>query len=141
MNDVIAASVGRPRFYLMLLAAFALSALVLAVAGLYGVMSYAVAQRRREIGIRAALGSTPGRTVGMVVRQGMKLVGGGVFIGLLGGTALTRLLGTLLYGISPLDLVTWSLVTMTLAGASLLAILVPARRASTVQPLIAIRDE
>ena len=141
MNDVIAAAVGRPRFYLLLLGAFAASALVLAVAGLYGVMSYAVAQRRREIGIRAALGSTPRRTVGMVVRQGMQLVGGGVLIGLLGGTALTRLLDTLLYGVSPLDFITWALVTMALAGASLLAILVPAQRASTVQPLVAIRDE
>jgi predicted permease len=141
MTDVIAASVGRPRFYLTLLAIFAGIALLLSIAGLYGVMSYVVAQRTREIGIRSALGSTPGRTLGLVMRQGMLLVALGVVIGLFGGFALTRLLGSLLYGVSPLDALTWLGVTVTLAAAGALAILLPARRASVVQPMIAMRVE
>jgi ABC-type antimicrobial peptide transport system permease subunit len=139
MTDVIAASVGRPRFYLTLLAIFAGVALLLSIAGLYGVMSYVVAQRTREIGIRSALGSTPRRTLGLVMRQGMLLVALGVMIGLFGGFALTRLLGSLLYGVSPLDALTWLAVTVTLAAAGAVAILLPARRASVVQPMIAMR--
>jgi predicted permease len=139
MTDVIAASVGRPRFYLTLLAIFAGVALLLSIAGLYGVMSYVVAQRTREIGIRSALGSTPRRTLGLVMRQGMLLVALGVMIGLFSGFALTRLLGSLLYGVSPLDALTWLAVTVTLAAAGAVAILLPARRASVVQPMIAMR--
>jgi ABC-type antimicrobial peptide transport system permease subunit len=145
MNDVIAASIGRPRFYLMLIAIFAGAALLLATAGLYGVMSYAVAQRTREIGIRTALGSSPRRTVGLVLRQGMKLVGGGMLIGLLGAVALTfvlgQLLSSLLYGVSRWDGATWFGVMALLALAAALAILIPARRASAVEPLVAMREE
>jgi len=145
MTEVIAASIGRPRFYLMLLAVFAGAAVLLATAGLYGVMSYAVAQRTREIGIRTALGSTPGRTLGLVMRQGMKLVSGGMLLGLLGAAVLTlvlgQLLGTLLHGVSRWDVPTWSGVALLLAAAAALAILLPARRASAVEPLAAMRED
>jgi predicted permease len=145
MTEVIAASIGRPRFYLMLLAVFAGAALLLATAGLYGVMSYAVAQRTREIGIRTALGSTRARTVGLIMRQGMKLVSGGVLLGLAGAVALTfvlgRLLASLLYGVSRWDGPTWLAVTLILASAAALAILLPARRASGIEPLVAMRED
>jgi predicted permease len=141
MEDVIAGSVARPRFYLVLLAVFAAVALVLALAGLYGVMSYVVAQRTREIGIRSALGSTPSQIIGLVMRQGLGLVAMGTFAGLLGAFGLTRLLTSLLFGVSPLDFMTWLLVTMLLASAAAAATLLPARRASSVAPLVAIRTE
>jgi len=141
MTSIIAASVGRPRFYLTLLGIFAGVALLLSIAGLYGVMSYVVAQRTREIGIRSALGSSRGRTLGLVLRQGMLLVGIGLFLGLIGGAWLTRLLGSLLYGVSPLDALTWLLVTALLGAAGAVAILLPARRASAIDPMIAMRIE
>jgi len=141
MNDVIARSVGRPRFYLALIGVFAVVALLLAVAGLYGVMSYAVAQRTREIGIRSALGSTPRDTLSLVVRQGILLIGVGAVAGLFAGFGLTRLLTSNLYGVSPLDIPTWVVVTALLAGAGVLAVLVPARRAAHVDPMVAMRIE
>jgi predicted permease len=141
LTEVIAASVGRPRFYLTLLGIFAGVALLLAVAGLYGVMSYAVEQRTREIGIRSALGSTRGGLLVLVLRQGLLLTAGGVGVGLLGALALTRLLGGLLYGVSPLDATTWILVTLALLAVAAAAVLVPARRAASVDPLVAIRIE
>jgi putative ABC transport system permease protein len=141
MDEIIARSVGRPRFYLTLLTIFAGVALLLSIAGLYGLMSYAVAQRTREIGVRAALGSTPARTLRLIMRQGLMLVALGAVVGMLAGLGLTRLLGSLLYGVSPLDFLTWAGVTVALCGAGALAILVPARRASSVQPLIALREE
>ena len=141
LTEVIAASVARPRFYLTLLGIFAGVALVLAVAGLYGVMSYAVEQRTREIGIRSALGSTRGGLLVLVLRQGLRLTAGGVGIGLLGGLALTRLLGGLLYGVSPLDATTWVLVTLALLAVAAAAVLVPGRRAAAVDPMVAIRVE
>lgn len=140
MPDLIGRSVGRPRFYLVLLGIFAGVAVVLSVAGLYGLTSYMVAQRTRELGIRAALGSTPGATLALVLGQGMGLTGIGVAFGLAGALGATRLLTSLLYGVSPLDPVTWLLVTAGLAGVALLAIMVPASRAARVDPVIAIRD-
>jgi predicted permease len=141
MVDVMSRSVGRARFYLALLGIFAGVALVLAVAGLYGVMNYTVVQRTRELGIRSALGSTPGRTIAMMVRQGLGLVAIGLAVGLLAALGLTRLLSTLLFGVSPLDAGIWITVPLLLASATLVAILVPARRASTIAPMVAIREE
>jgi predicted permease len=141
MTEVIARSVGTPRFYLTLLGTFAVVAVVLAVSGLYGVMSYTVAQRTRELGIRAALGSSEGRTLRHVAGQGMLLVAAGVIVGLAGGAGVTRLLRGMLYGVSPLDAKVWLLTTLALASAGLLATLVPALRATRVDPLIAMREE
>lgn len=141
MTQVISDSVGRPRFYLSLLGLFAGVALVLSMAGLYGVLSYSVAQRTREIGVRTALGSTPAQTVGLMARQGLGLVGAGLVAGLLGGAGLTRLLGSLLYGVSPLDWPTWAVATAALALAGVLAAMVPAWRATRVDPIVAMRTE
>lgn len=141
MPELMARSVGGPRFYLILLSGFAGVAVVLAIAGLYGLTSYMVAQRTRELGIRTALGSTPGDTIRLVLGQGMGLTALGLAGGLAGGFAITRLLRSLLYGVSPLDPVTWLLVTGVLSAVAALAILAPARRAARVDPIIAIREE
>jgi ABC-type antimicrobial peptide transport system permease subunit len=141
MTDVMAQSVGAPRFYLSLIGTFALVAVLLAVAGLYGVMSYAVAQRTREIGIRTALGGTTSATMRMVTEQGMRLVGIGIAGGVLGGLLATRVLASLLYGVSRTDMPTWLAAITTLAMAGLIASLVPAFRATRVDPVIAIRTE
>jgi ABC-type antimicrobial peptide transport system permease subunit len=141
MSEVISASLGNPRFYFSLLGAFAAVAMALAVAGLYGVLSYVVAQRTRELGIRSALGSPTSRLVGLVTRDGLGLVAGGLILGLIGGAAVTRLMTFMLYGVSPLDAVTWTLAVALMALAGLFATLIPARRATRVDPLIAIRAE
>jgi predicted lysophospholipase L1 biosynthesis ABC-type transport system permease subunit len=141
MADVMAESVGRPRFYMVLLATFGAVALVLAVAGIYGVLSYAVAQRTREFGIRTALGSTPSDTLGLVTRQAMTLVGIGISLGLAGSFAATKLLTSLLYGVSPLDAPAWALATATLLLGGLVAALLPAWRAMRTDPVVALRAE
>jgi predicted permease len=141
MPEVIAASLGRPRFYFSLLGTFATVAIVLAVAGLYGVLSYVVAQRTRELGIRSALGSPKSRLVSLVTRDGLLLVAGGLILGLLGGAAVTRLMVFMLYGVSPLDALTWTLAVIAMTIAGFVATLVPASRATRVDPLIAIRAE
>jgi putative ABC transport system permease protein len=141
MADVAAKSLGRPRFYLMLLGVFAGVAVVLAVAGIYGVMSYVVAQRTRELGIRMALGSTAIQTVRFVARQGMWLVGLGIAAGFVGAAFATRLLVSLLYGVSAFDPATWVLAAALLGAAGLTATLVPSLRATRVDPAITIRVE
>jgi putative ABC transport system permease protein len=141
MGDVMAESVGRPRFYLVLLGTFGGVALLLAVAGIYGVLSYAVAQRTREFGIRTALGSTPAATLGLVARQAMTLVAAGIAIGLAGSLAVTKLLTSLLYGVSPLDPPAWASATVTLVAAGLIAALLPAWRATRADPVVALRSE
>jgi predicted permease len=141
MPEVMALSTGRARFYLTMLSVFAAVALVLAISGIYGVLSYAVAQRTREFGIRSALGSTTGMTVALITREGFQLIAIGVAIGLFSSIAATRLLSAMLYGVSPLDRVTWAATTVTLVVIGLLATLVPAIRATRVDPLLAIRSE
>ena len=141
MSDVIASSLGRPRFYLSLLGAFAAVAILLAVAGLYGVLSYAVAQRTRELGIRAALGSPRQRLMRLVVLEGLQLTGIGLLFGFAGGAAVTRLMTFMLYGVSPLDLSTWIVAGLLMITATMLATLVPARRASQASPLVAMQAE
>lgn len=141
MDEVIARSLGRPRFYFAMLGTFAGVALVLALAGLYGVLSYAVAQRTREIGIRSALGSSRGALMRLVTREGLVLVSAGVVLGLFGGFAVTRLMVFMLYGVSPLDPLTWLAAVALLVLAGVLAALVPAARAARVDPLIAMRAE
>jgi putative ABC transport system permease protein len=141
MEAVIANSLGSPRFYFTLLGTFAAIAMVLALAGLYGVLSYAVAQRTREIGIRTALGSTHAGIVRLVTREAAVLVAAGIGLGLAGGAAVTRLMESMLYGISPLDASTWALAALLMTAAAMAAALVPARRASKVNPLVAIQSE
>jgi putative ABC transport system permease protein len=115
--------------------------MVLALTGLYGVLSYAVAQRTREIGIRSALGSTRGGIVQLVTRDALKLVRGGILFGVFGGMMVTRLMESMLYGTSPLDISTWLLAILLMTAAAVAAALVPARRASKVDPLVAIQSE
>jgi putative ABC transport system permease protein len=141
MPDLIAQTLGMPRFYFILLGTFAGIAILLAVAGLYGVLSYVVAQRTREIGIRSALGSTRAGIVRLVALEGFRLVALGLVLGLAGGTAVTRLMEFMLYGVSPLDATTWALAPLVLLAAAMLAAVVPARRASRVDPLVAIQTE
>lgn len=141
MSDIVSASVGQPRFYFVLLSVFAAVAVLLALAGLYGVMSYVVAQRTREIGIRSALGSPSTRIVGLVTRQGLTLVAGGLLVGVIGGTAASGLLQGLLYGTSRADPLSWFIACAVIAVAGCVASLVPAIRASRVDPLIAMRIE
>jgi ABC-type antimicrobial peptide transport system permease subunit len=141
MTDVIAKSLGRPHFYFSLLGTFAAVAILLAMAGLYGVLSYVVAQRTRELGIRAALGSPTGSLMRLIARDGLTLVFGGIVLGLIGGAAVTRLMEFMLYGVSPLDVPTWTVSALLMVVAGFAATLVPAVRATRVDPLTAIRAE
>jgi predicted permease len=141
MDRVVVRSLWQPRLFSWILGIFGAVALVLAVVGVYGVVSYSVAQRTREIGIRVALGAGRGRIRAMVLRQGLRAIGIGIGIGLAGAVAVTRVMGALLYGVSPTDPATFGLVTLVLAGTALVACLVPARRATKVEPLVALRCE
>lgn len=123
------------------LSAFGLLALILAMVGIYGVMAYAVSQRTREIGIRMALGARKGDVLKMILRQGLLLTAIGVGVGLIGAFGLTRLMSSLLYGVSATDAVTFIFVPLVLIGVSLLASFIPARRAAKVDPMIALRYE
>jgi putative ABC transport system permease protein len=141
MTDIIADSVGPPRFYLSLIGTFALVAVVLAMAGLYGVMSYGVAQLTREFGIRAALGSSSSQTLRVVTVRGMRLVGIGVVAGAIGAALATRVLASLLYGVSPADGPTWLAATLAIVVAGLGASAIPAVRATKIDPIVAIRTD
>jgi predicted permease len=141
MQDRLNASLARQRFATAMLGAFALFALILAAIGVYGVMSYLVSQSTHDIGVRVALGAQRGSIIGMVVRQGMELAGLGIVVGLIGATALTRVMASLLFGVSATDALTFSAVAVALAGVAMLATYIPARRATTVDPMTALREE
>jgi predicted permease len=141
MEQLVDASVGQRKLSMILLGLFSLIALLLASIGIYGVMSYSVAQRTRELGIRMALGAARARVLGLVVGQGMALAGAGVAIGLLAAFGLTRLLAAQLYGVSATDPATFALVSAMLVAVALLATLLPAMRATRVDPVVALRDE
>jgi predicted permease len=141
MREVYDRSLARTSFTLVMLAIAASMALFLGVVGIYGVISYAVSQRRREIGIRAALGAQQGELRRMFVRHGLVLAGVGVTIGLGAAASLTRLMSTLLYGITPLDPMTYAAVPVILVIATVLASYLPARRAVCVDPVEALRSE
>jgi predicted permease len=141
MDQLLAASIAQPRLYALLLALFALVAITLAAVGLYGVLAQTVAQRERELGVRMALGATARDVVGMVVKQATRLAAVGVVVGLAGGLAATRILATLLFGVKPFDPGTFVTVGVGLFVIALAASLVPARRATQVDPMEALRTE
>ncbi len=141
MSQRMADTVAQPRFYAAMLGAFAVVALVLAAVGVYGVMSYAVSHRAHEIGIRMALGAPRGNVIGLVAAQGMAFTTAGIAAGLTGAFALTRYLESMLFGLSPLDPLTVASVSMLLAAVAALAIYIPARRATRVDPMVALRYE
>jgi putative ABC transport system permease protein len=141
MEASIGASIAARRFTMQLLIIFAAVALILASVGIYGVMSYSVTRRRREIGIRMALGARSEDVVRMMVFQGLKLAVAGVAFGLAGAFAVTRLGATLLYGVSATDATTFITVSAALALVALIASYVPARRAAKVDPMTVLRSE
>jgi predicted permease len=141
LDDIVARSVSEPRFYMVLLGAFAGTALFLAALGIFGVMSYAVVQRSREIGIRVALGAHPAHLRRMVLGQALLLAVGGVAVGLLGAVGLSRAIAGLLFDLSPTDPGTLAGVALLLTAVALLASYLPARRATRVDPLVALRSE
>jgi putative ABC transport system permease protein len=141
MSEVSADSFAGRRFYMTLLTIFAALALVLAAIGIYGVMSYAVTQRTQEIGIRMALGANNRDVLRLIIRNGMLLVVFGVVLGSAGALALTRLMSSLLFGVAATDGLTFAVVSVVLVGVALFACYVPARRATKVDPLQALRYE
>jgi putative ABC transport system permease protein len=141
MDHIVAAAVARQRFSMVLLGVFAALALLLASVGIYGVMSYSVAQRTREIGIRMALGARRADVLQLTVRQGLKLVGAGMILGLGAAFLLTRVMATLLYGISATDPMTFIGISVVLLAVAILASYVPALRATKVDPITALRAQ
>lgn len=141
MDDLLAASAAERRFALILFEAFALAALVLAAAGIYGVLAGSVAERTREIGVRSALGASRGNILGLVLRQGLSLTALGVALGLGGAAAASQAIAAMLFGVSPLDPITYLGVVALLGGVSMMACGVPAWRAARVDPATTLRAE
>jgi len=141
MTQLVESSVAQRKLSVRLLGGFAGVALLLAAIGLYGVLAYTVTQRTREIGIRTALGAQRLDVIGLVVRQGMKLAGLGILIGLAGAFALTNFMRSLLFGVAPTDPLTFAVIPVVLATVALLACWLPARRAAKVDPMEALRYE
>jgi putative ABC transport system permease protein len=141
MEQARAASVAGPRFYAVLLGAFAALAVALAAVGLYGVLSYGVAQRGKEFGLRMALGATPGSVLRLVLGGAARLALVGALLGLVGAVVLTRVMRALLFGVAPGDPATLGAGTLLLLGVALLASLAPAWRATRVEPLAALRTD
>jgi putative ABC transport system permease protein len=141
MTDVVAETVAQPRFNVLLLSAFAFLALVLAAVGIYGVISYSVAQRTKEIGIRMALGANRGDVLRLITGDGLRLAAAGVVLGLVGAAASARVLATLLFEVRPTDAITYASAAGFLVLVALAASLVPAWRATRVAPVSALRTE
>ena len=141
MDEVIARSMAERRFALEIVGVFAIVALLLAALGIYGVMAYSVSRRTHEIGIRVALGAQPMHILRMTIGEGMILVVVGLVTGLLGAAMLTRLLRSMLYNVKPFDPITYAAIPVLLAFVAMIACFVPARRATQVDPLVALREE
>jgi putative ABC transport system permease protein len=140
-EQAVSASLWRQRFQGLVVAVFAVLALLLAAVGIYGVISYSVAQRTREFGVRVALGAQVRDIIGLVLAHGTKLAAAGVALGLAGGAVLTRFLQTLLYEVRPRDPAVFALVALGLGAVALIAVSVPAWRATMVDPLVAMRPD
>ncbi len=141
MSARMSSSMARQRFATLMLGSFAVFALILAIVGVYGVMSHLVAQGAHDIGVRMALGAERSRILRMVLRQGLELTVAGSIVGLLGAVALTRVMATLLFGVSTTDATTFAVVPLVLIATAAIASYVPARRATRVEPVVALRDE
>ncbi len=141
MQERLYDSLARQRFSSTMLGAFAVFALLLAAVGLYGVMSHLVTQGTHDIGVLVALGARPGNIIRLVVRQGMELAGIGIVVGLIGAAALTRVMSSLLFGVSSTDALTFVAVPAMLAAVALAATVIPAWRATRVDPMVALREE
>jgi len=139
LDEIASRAVSTPRFAASLLGAFALLALALAVVGVYGTVSLFVAQRGREIGVRLALGAEPREIIRLVLRQGLALAAMGAVIGLVAASLAARALTSWLYGVAPLDPVTFAAVPVVLGLATLAACIVPARRGAALDPITALR--
>jgi len=141
MDRLVSDSLKARRFNVALLGSFAALALILAVTGVYGVMSFVARQRTHEIGIRVALGAEERDVLATVLRQGMKLTIIGIFLGLGVALAVTRLLRNLLFGVNPIDPIAFTAVPLLLLAVALLACYIPARRAMKIDPMVALRYE
>jgi ABC-type antimicrobial peptide transport system permease subunit len=141
MQDRLYDSLARQRFSSTMLGAFAVFALLLAAIGLYGVMSDLVTQGTHDIGVLAALGARPGDIIRLVIRQGMQLAGIGIVVGLVGAAALTRVMTSLLFGVSTTDAFIFGSVPVLLAAVAFAATAIPAWRATLVDPMVALREE
>jgi ABC-type antimicrobial peptide transport system permease subunit len=141
MDDLMTRSVASQRFYMLLLGLFAVLGLVLAAVGIYGVMSYAVAERTNELGIRLALGASTGDVLRLILKNGLLLAGLGLGIGLVGALGLTRVMKGFLFGVSATDPLTFASIALLLLVVAGLACFLPARRATKVDPLVALRYE
>jgi putative ABC transport system permease protein len=141
LSQVYSASLGSRRFNVILIGFFGITALLLATAGVFGVMAYSVSRRTREIGVRVALGAATGDVLRMILGQGLRTIVIGVAIGITGSLALTRTVESLLFGVTATDPLTFGGVTLILVGAALLACYIPARRATNVDPIVALRCE
>ena len=141
MENIVSEFVAPRRLTMLISGLFAALALLLAMVGLYGVISYSVAQRSHEFGIRMALGAAKGDILRLIIAQGFRLAFAGIIVGMAGALALTRVLSSLLFGITPNDPVTFGAVAILLVAVALLACYIPARRATKVDPMVALRYE
>ena len=141
MDEAVAASVAAPRFRMWLLVLFATTATLIATCGLYGLMAYAVTQRRREIGVRMALGATRRDVLRLVLTRALRIVVAGLIVGLVGAAGVTRVLQTFLFGVTPTDPIVFTIVTLLLLAVGLMAAWLPARRATRIDPWAALRAE
>jgi putative ABC transport system permease protein len=141
MDEAVTASVAQPRFRMLLLGLFAIAATLIATCGIYGLMAYAVTQRRREIGVRMALGAERRDVLRLVLTRARRIVVAGLIVGLAGAVGVTRVLQRFLFGVTPTDPIAFTIVTLLLMTVGMLAAWLPARRATRIDPCAALRAE